>query len=361
MKIASVETFPITVPLVKPIKMSHITIEQSNNVLVKVTADDGTVGWGEGVEATDLTGETQTRIRDGIDFIGPKLIGEDPLKRTQLWFAMQKMIYGNHTAIGAIDIALHDLAGRHYGVAVSELIGGANRDFVPGLTMVGSGNPDADAHAAKTKYAAGFRWFKIKLGIADIETEHEVVQAVVGALPTDAVICGDANQGWTEPQAVGFLKRLDGLPIRFIEQPIPQGDHAAMVRVAQQSPIPICADQSVHSFGDVMSFGGSGVAGVSLKLVKLGGITGVMRGAALCDLLGLHINLAGKIAESSVAAMANVHCAAAMHRIHYGTSPANQGLSDDVVITRRWPENGGWMVPTEPGLGVEIDESKLGA
>ena len=361
MKIASVETFPITVPLTKPIKMSHITIEQSNNVLVKITTDDGTVGWGEGVEATDLTGETQTRIRDGIDFIGPRLIGEDPLRRTNLWFAMQKMIYGNQTAIGAIDIALHDLAGRHYGVPVSELIGGANRDFVPALTMVGSGNPDADAQAAKDKYDNGYRWFKIKLGIADMDTEYDEVRAIVAALPADAVICGDANQGWTEPQANAFLARLEGLPIRFIEQPIPQGDHAAMLRVAQRSPIPICADQSVHSFGDVMAFGGSGVAGVSLKLVKLAGITGVMRGAALCDLIGLHINLAGKIAESSVAAMANVHCASAMHRIHYGTSPANQGLSDDVVVNRRWPENGGWMVPTEPGLGVDIDESKLGA
>lgn len=361
MKIATVDTFPIAVPLAKPIKMAHITIEQSNNVLVKVTADDGTVGWGEGVEATDLTGETQNRIRDALDFLGPRIVGEDPLRRTELWFAMQKMIYGNHTAIGAIDIALHDLAGHHYGVPVSELIGGANREFVPALTMVGSGNPSADAEAARAKYDAGFRWFKIKLGIADTDTEFEEVRAITDALPDDTVICGDANQGWSEPQAVAFLDRLAGLPIRFIEQPIPQGDHAAMVRVAQRSPIPICADQSVHTFGDVMAFGGTGVAGVSLKLVKLGGITGVMRGANLCDLLGLHINLAGKIAESSVAAMANVHCAAAMHRIHYGASPANQGLADDVVTEPRWPEQGGWMVPTAPGLGVMVDESSLEA
>ncbi len=361
MKIESVETFRITVPLAKPIRMSHITIEQSNNVLVKITADDGTLGWGEGVEATDLTGETQTRIRDGIDFLGPRLLGRDPLRRTELWFDMQKMIYGNHTAIGAIDIALHDLAGRHFEVPVSELVGGANREFVPALTMVGSGNPDADAQAARDKYAAGFRWFKIKLGIAAADVEYEEIRAIVDALPDDAVICGDANQGWTEAGAVAFLNRLAGLPIRFIEQPIPQGDHAAMVRVAQRSPIPICADQSVHSFADIRAFAGTGVAGVSLKLVKLGGITGVMRGATLCDAFGLHINLAGKIAESSVAAMANVHCAAAMHQVYYGASPANQGLADDVVTSPRWPMGGGWAVPTEPGLGVNVDETKLEA
>ena len=111
----------------------------------------------------------------------------------------------------------------------------------------------------------------------------------------------------------------------------------------------------MHSFSDILAFGHSGVAGVSLKLVKLGGITGVMRGAAICESVGLAINLSGKIAESSVAAVANVHCAAAMKAIDFGCSPANQGLSEDVTSNPLRIEEGTFPVPTAPGLGIEPD------
>lgn len=356
MKIASVETIPIQVPLAKPIVMSHRTVEQSDNVLVKLTTDDGVIGWGEGVEATDLTGDTQQSIQAAIELMGERIIGEDPMSRTVLWSAMSKMMYANETAAGAIDIALHDIAGKTLGVPVAQLLGGVVRTEIPALTMVGSGVPDVDIAAARTKYDDGYRWFKVKLGIGDIVDELSTVIGMRAELPDDAIVSGDANQGWTEPEAIRFLRALDGQNVRFIEQPIRQGDLEAMFRVAHASPIPICADQSVHSFSDIASFWRSGVAGVSLKLVKLGGITGVMRGANLCEALDLSINLAGKIAESSVAAAANVHCAAAMRAIDFGCSPGNQGISSDVTTKPLAIENGHYTLPSGAGLGIEVDD-----
>jgi len=355
MRIVSIEAVPITVELAKPVVMSHITIERSCNVLAKVTTDNGIIGWGEGVEAADLTGDTQPAIAAAVDYLARGLIGEDPLRRNALWWAMAKMMHANDTAKGAIDMSLHDIAGKHFGIPVAELLGGQVRASVPALTLIGSGDPDADVASALSRREAGFRWFKMKLGIGSTEAEIETMRRVREALPADCVLCGDANQGWSEPQALSFLRALDGLDIAFIEQPIAQGDHAAMVRVAQASPVPICADQSVHSLNDILAFGRTGVAGVSLKLVKLGGITGVMRGAALCESLGLQINLAGKVAESSVAAAANVHCAAAMRAVNFGCSPGNQGVKSDVASEPLVAANGAYRVPTTPGLGVEVD------
>ena len=355
MKIISVEAIPITVPLVKPIVMSHITVYQSDNVLVKVITDDGVVGWGEGVEATDLTGETQRSIQAAIEFLGAQVIGKDPMRRASLWTQMSKMMYSNETAVGAIDMALYDIAGKVLDVPVAELLGGVARREIPALTMVGSGIPADDIATARAKYDDDYRWFKVKLGIGEIVDELETVIGMRSELPPDAIVCGDANQGWSEPEANRFLRALDGHDIRFIEQPIQQGDHAAMLRVAHASPIPICADQSVHSFSDIASFWRTGVAGVSLKLVKLGGITGVMRGANLCEALGLSINLAGKIAESSVAAAANIHCAAAMGAIDFGCSPGNQGLSGDVTTRPLSIVNGHYELPAGPGLGIDVD------
>ena len=89
--------------------------------------------------------------------------------------------------------------------------------------------------------------------------------------------------------------------------------------------------------------------------MKLGGITGVMRGANMCEALGLSINLAGKIAESSVAAAANIHCAAAMRAIDFGCSPGNQGLSGDVTTKPLAIDNGHYTLPSGPGLGIDVD------
>jgi muconate cycloisomerase len=333
--------------------MSHVTITKSNNVLVKVTTDEGVVGWGEGVEALDLTGETQGRIKASIEALTPLLIGQDPLARAQHWQVLGRRVHGNTTAIGAIDIALHDIAGRVYGLPVHALLGGAARDRVPGLTLVGSGDPDADLEQFEAKYESGYRWFKLKLGIADPATEAKTLSALANAAP-DVVLCGDVNAGWEPQEALRFLRAVEGLPVRFIEQPTRR--LADLVWVAERSPVPICADESAQSLADIAGFGGTALAGVSLKLIKLGGITGVLRGGAICDAVGLHINLAGKVAESSVAAAANLHCAAVLSGLDYGCSPGNQANAADVTTSPIRMVGGEFAIPAGPGLGVEVDE-----
>jgi L-alanine-DL-glutamate epimerase-like enolase superfamily enzyme len=109
----------------------------------------------------------------------------------------------------------------------------------------------------------------------------------------------------------------------------------------------------------VIGFLGTAVGGVSLKLIKHGGITGVMRGAAICAAGGLSVNLAGKVIESSISAAANLHCAAAMDRIDFGCSPANQGVVSDVAEQPIRVDRGVFTVPLGPGLGVEVDEARL--
>lgn len=357
MRITAVETFPVRLPLRTPMKMSHITIAHSDNVIVKVSTDEGLAGWGEGVPAMDITGDDQARIVAGVEALAPRLVGTDPLARTEAWLRLQRSVHGNGTAIGALDIALHDLAGKALGVPVVELLGGTTRTAIPALTLMGSGDPDADLAEFERRHDAGYRWFKLKLGVGDPDSEVKTFTSLASAAGDDVVLCGDANAGWSEQTSRRFLRSIDGLGIRFIEQPT--ADSRALVRLAETSPVAICADEGARSMADIVSFGPTAVAGVSLKLIKLGGITGVMRAAALCDALGLRINLAGKVAESAIAAAANVHCAAAMSDAFYGCSPANQGLAEDVTSTPYTVVDGAYPVPAAPGLGIEVDEDRL--
>jgi len=137
---------------------------------------------------------------------------------------------------------------------------------------------------------------------------------------------------------------------------IPKADRDALLRLAESSPVRLCADESAGSLAAVVGFVGTRVGGVSLKLIKHGGMTGVMRGAAICSAGGLGINLAGKVIESSVSAAANLHCAAAMDRVDFGCSPANQGVILDVTHTPITVDNGEFPLPDGPGLGIEVDE-----
>ena len=361
MRITSVTTYPVTLTLARPIRMAHVTITESRNVLVKIETDAGIVGWGEGVSALRLTGENQPRIVGSIEYLATLVIGEDPLGITRLWNQMMGAVYGNETAIGAIDMALHDIAGKAHGVPAHELIGGAVRDAIPVLCLVGTGNPTADALDVIKRFDGGYRWFKVKLGLTDQATELETVAAICEAAGPDSVVCADANEAWTELQAIGFMKELGDLPLRFLEQPMPDGDPDALIRVAEQVAVPICADQSVHSLADIRRFGGTSIGGVSLKSVKLAGITGLMSGAHLCGNLGLEINLAGKIAESSIAAAANLHAASAMASINWGVSPGNQGIDADVSPTMMNLVDGAFAVPKGLGLGIEVDEGLVAA
>lgn len=361
MRITGVEPHPITLTLEEPVRMAHGVVATSHTVLVRVTTDQGVVGWGEGVAAPRLTGETQDGIVATLHRLAPVVVGEDPMRRAALWDRMMCSTSGTATAIGAIDIALHDIAGKALGVPVHQLLGGLFRKVIPCLVMIGSGDPPADADAMAKRQADGYRWFKVKLGLTDHALEAATMQSICAAAGPDTVVCADANGAWTETEAVDFVQRLAGMPVRYLEQPVSADDVGALVRVAERSPIPIGIDEGMHSLGDIVRLGPTAVAGVSLKLIKLGGITGVMRGALLCEAHGLAINLAGKVAESAISAAANLHCAAAMRDPAWGVSPANQGLVQDVSATPPAAVDGSYRVPQRPGLGVEVDEERLAA
>ena len=191
------------------------------------------------------------------------------------------------------------------------------------------------------RLSVGFTEFKVKLALGEPDAEVEMLRRAAAIVGDAGMVCGDANGGWTEAVAATVLDQLAGSGVAFIEQPVPPQPPVVMARLATSSPVPICADESAGGLDDLAPLAAAGMGGVSLKLIKHGGMTGVMRGAALCERFGLEVNLAGKVAETAVAAAANLHCAAAIGRTAYGCSPANQGLVGDVTghppVRGRWP------------------------
>ena len=360
-EIVSIECFPALLPLRKPLVMATYRIDDGPVLFVRIRSRGGAVGWGEAPANPIMSGETLTGMRAVIEqYIGPRLIGRSALQRKAILQQLRSGLHGNTGALTAIDLALLDLAGHILGVSAVELLGGAARDQVRPLWLIGgSGIPEKDVEDALALHAQGFRAFKLKVGVAPLATEIRTVSMLRQALGEEVLIAADANMGWDVATAIRFTQTVATHGMAFLEQPTKAGDVSRLAAVAAASPIPISADESIHSVGDLLAHARArAIGGASLKTIKLGGISAVVHAGALCESLGLSINLA-MLMESSLATAAMVHAACAVPQIDWGLSLGHLWLAEDPVRQPLACVNGMIDRPRGPGLGVEVDEGHI--
>lgn len=357
--IRRVDAIPVALPLGKPMKMAGVTIATADNVLVRIEADGGLVGWGEAASAPTMTGDTQGSLLAAIRHLAPLLVGADAWMRPALVRKLGHALYGNTGAHSAIELALVDLAGRAAGLPVIDLIGGAVRGAVAPMWLLGNATPAEDAAEARQKLAQGFRFFKVKVGAKTIDGDIASTLAVRNALGAELPICADANCGYTAAAARRYLDGTREAALLFLEQPLGAHDLAALAALVRSSPIPLGADEGIHSLADVTAHAQAGAGGVSLKLIKLGGISAAVEAARLCERLGLAVNVAAKIAESSIASAAAIHLACAAPAVEWGVSLTHFYLAEDIVKQPLTLADGLVALPTAPGLGVEVDEAAV--
>jgi muconate cycloisomerase len=344
--------------------MAGVTIDVAENVLVRIEAAGGMVGWGEAASAPTMTGDTQGSLLAAVRHLGPLMVGEDAWMRPALMRRLGAALLGNTGAHSAIELALLDLAGRAAGLPAIDLIGGAVRRAVAPMWLLGNATSEEDATEARERLAEGFRFFKVKVGAKSVDRDIASTLAVRAALGADIPICADANCGFAPAAARRYLDGTRSAGLMFLEQPL--GPHdlkglAALTRAAlnSASPIPIGADEGIHSLADISAHAEAGAGGVSLKLIKLGGMSAAVAAAHACERLGLAVNVAAKIAESGIASAAAVHLACAAPSVEWGVSLTHFYLAADIVKEPLTITDGTVGLPEKPGLGVEVDEAAV--
>ncbi len=362
MKIIRIEPIAVSLPMVKPMQMAGVEIRSADNVLVRIVSDDSNIGWGEAASAPSMTGETVESMMAAVRYLTPFLIGMDAADLAALDREMAWRLYGNAAARAAIDIALLDLLGRAQVQPVHTLLGQKRRDRVPALWLIGTGSLEGDLEEARAKRAAGVTAFKIKVGGRDPLEDARRTIAVCEALGPGVLISADANQGYSVEAALAYVQAVAHTPLAFLEQPVAADDLAGMARVAAASRIAVGADEGLHNLDDLQRHHDARAAsGGSLKTIKLGGVRAVYRAGLLCERLGMKVNLACKIAESSIASAAVMQLAATLPTLEWGVSLSSQYLRDDVVREPLRVVAGHAHVPAGPGLGVEVDPQKVEA
>ena len=357
LKVKDVEVYDYGIKLVEPFVISLGTSYSTNAVLVRIVTDSGITGIGESSPFQPITGETQETNIAVARSIREMIRGKDPLAIESLLELIKPFMHSNPSIVAAFDMAFFDILGKVAGLPVFRLLGGDKTTFETDLTT-GIDTPEKMADSAKVNVAKGFKTLKIKVG-KDPDEDVARIQAIREAIGFDASLRIDANQGWTAPDAVSALKRMEKFKIQFCEQPVLITDIAGMKAVRQESPIPIMADESLFFPADAIELIKAEACDYfNIKLMKAGGMMNALKISIIAESANIRCML-GCMMESRIGLTAAAHVHGARKNIVFADLDGFLTHTVDPVIDGMTVTGGMVSLPEKPGLGVDIDPAYL--
>jgi L-Ala-D/L-Glu epimerase len=354
MKIASVRIDDLDLVPVVPLVVSYGTFETLDYVLLAITADDGTVGYGEGAVDFDVTGETRQDVKAALSNLSGDLVGRDPFDIEAIMDHAAKTAPESPTAWAALDMALFDLMGKSLGVPAYRLLGGMSRRSIGFYPVIPLDDPQVMAGYADGFFRGGFREIKVKIG-TNPDEDVDRVRLISAAAPGTRLIL-DVNQGWKDVStAVAALERLRAYPVRWVEQPTAADDLAALAEVRKHSPFPIMVDEGCLSPEDALAVVRLAAADIiNIKLMKSGGLLRATKIYAIAEAAGLP-TIVGSMLESSLGSAAGMQLVAAKPGIiaceAIGPAFLKHDIADGFTVDF---ERRIIPVPEGPGMGVRM-------
>jgi L-alanine-DL-glutamate epimerase-like enolase superfamily enzyme len=365
MRITCAQLYPLAVPMSKPIKMAGETLTHAHTLLVRLIDETGREGWGEAGSAPLMTGETLASLAASTEYLVAKLVGRPVEGPSAIAKLQESVLYGNTSAKSCHETALMDLFAQRAGVPLYQLLAGdclaSCTDRIEMLHMLASGDLAQELAEARRLRGEGYRQWKIKVGGGNLENDLERVRRLCEALSGD-VVSADANQALSLEAAGAIAAAGARSGLSFLEQPLPAGLVAEMAALHAASGVALCADESIHGLQDIVEHQREGAAqGVSLKLIKLGGTQALVEAGRLCLARDMRINLACKVAETTISAAATAHAGFALGAVAWGFSMSNRYLASDLCAEPLAPVHGAITRAQldRPGLGFAPDAGRL--
>ena len=362
MRISRVDAFPAYYPWSGYFKFlagatDHVV------VFVKIVADDGTVGWGQSLPVPKWSYESpETTLVAIRRYYGPALTGLDPLDIEAAHQAMDRALAPSFTTgmpitRAGLDIALHDLAGKASGKSLAQLWG---RPSGKGLTLNWTINVrtlDELDEELQTATERGYRNFNVKVA-PDADFDVELVRRIRKQMP-DAHVWVDANGGYDPATALEVAPRLADAGADVFEAPVRPNQFRVYQALKKQGALPITMDEGVISPVEAGEFIRLGmIDGLTVKVSRCGGLLSARRQIELVENEGLFW-LASGLTDPDVSLAASLALFSSFALDKPAALNGPQFLRDHALKTPL-PISGDFaQVPTGPGLGIEIDESKL--
>jgi len=329
-----------------------------DSAIVCLTAEDGTSGWGEAAPLGAFYAEAfPEAMRAGIVRLLPHIPGLSATAPARLADRLNELMLGQPAVKSAIDMAAWDLAARVAGLPLAALLGGADGTSVALYRSISQDSPDAMAEKATRFIARGYRRLQVKTGGDPLE-DVERFRAVRAAVPDDVPLYADANGGWLIDDALRFVDATRGLDYRLEQPCMAYADNRTIARHCHR---PLILDEGICGLSDLLTAHADGtIAGVTLKLARLGGITptALLRDVAVRSGLKVTIEDTGG-STIDTAATAHMMCSTpSRNRAH--TVDFNNWVTAQNATGMPPVSDGCLHLPAGPGIGVEVDVSMLG-
>ncbi len=365
-KVERVEVFPVRYPTIGRFKFFEGppgTPGGRPAALVKIAADNGTVGWGESVPIPKWSYETLETAADTIQrYLTPVLLGRDPFDLEGAHAAMNAAIApsfstGQPIAKSGVDMALHDLAGKLAGESLAERWG---RPRGGPITLSWTLNPralDEVEPLIEQGWQRGYRNFNVKVA-PDAAFDLAMCRTVKERVP-DGFLWADANGGYDLATALEVAPKLADIGVAVLEQPVPANLLSGYRQLKQQGALPIIMDEGVVSPRDLVEFMRLDLLdGVAMKPARCGGLLPARRQVEILQDAGLMF-LGSGLTDPDVSLAATVALYGAYGLRYPAALNGPQFLGASVVRKPFQPVNGKLEVPEGPGLGIQVDEAKV--
>lgn len=356
MRLEEIEVIPYSLPFREPYVTARGELRERQLLLVRIRAE-GLTGLGETTALSLRGGASLGQIARELREVCWPALAEAPFDPARIWSALARCRGRGSSAqaLAAIDIALHDLAGKAARTPVWRLLGAATASPVACNATLPAANPTMFRSLVERWAAQGFRTFKLKVGLPG---EIAMVAAARQALGPDARLRLDANGAWSVADAAERLRLMARETIELAEEPV--AGLLGMAQLRRRTRIPLAADESIVTARDAREAAQLEACSMaSVKLAKVGGI-----GAALEVAAEIPVYLSSAL-EGPVGIAAAAHVVQALP-----PSSAALDLAHGLATERLFATSIGAGPVAEgdrlhlgdrPGLGVAVDEDALAA
>ena len=352
--------------------------EMRNWIFVKVTTDEGVVGWGE------ATTEWRTRsVVGALEDFAELVVGQDPFRIEFIWQSLYRQQFWkggviSMSALSGIDQALHDIKAQALGVPIYELLGGRVRDTFRLYDHLGGGRPDsvygavdpeAFRDAALASRAEGYTALKI-LAVPvsgplaagqDLRLAEAAISAVRDAVGDDHEIMVDLHGRTTPAAAIAFARALEPSRPWFLEEPCPPEDEGQLAQIAAHTNVALATGERLYGRSEFLRVLQTRAVGViQPDICHAGGPSELRRIAALGETFGIGVaphNPAGPIAT--------------LHNLHFAAATPNWMIQEQMRNAAPWfdeiltspirIQDGQALLPEGPGLGSAVNETVAAA
>lgn len=289
----SMKYYPYELKLKHAFNLASMSRRATPGVQIEITVD-GVTGYGE-ASMPPYLGESVASVTSFLERVDPQRLA-DPFAQEDIHAYLDSLSAGDRAAKAAVDIALHDLAGKMAGRPCHSLFGlSGGRGPATSFTI---SNDTPEELERKLAESEPYSIIKVKMGV---EGDRELIEWIRSR--TDRPICVDVNQGWkTREEALDNILWLAQRNVIFVEQPMDKRDLEGHRWLKERSPLPIVADEAVQTSADIPALAGA-YDGINIKLMKSGGLHEAWKMAVIARALGMKVML-GCMTETSCAVSA---------------------------------------------------------